>query len=552
VTITNSQFMTVRDKLSGERHIVKGPLVWFPGPHEEGFQGDAIGLNSTEYITVEDKETGERRIVKGPCNWFPGVNDVPSPKKNAIALSQNQYVKLKDSAAGKQWIERGEKLVFVEPTWELVGGVAQAITLKANEYVRYNDTTTGKTTMHRGEKTVFPGPHDELMDGKKMPAIDLKVHEYVKILDQASSEIRVVKGPEIVFLKANEKVVEPGKQKAIQIDDEHAVLVRDKSTGAQRLVTEKQLFVPLADETIEEVRELIKLSDHEAVILKDGSGNFSYHYGHVEMRGDKPRSFFLPPYAEVVALHWSSGQRREERNLHIKKFDTRPQYMWFEFNCRTKDNVELILEGTFFWKVADLPGMVKTTGDTSGDLCNHARSQFIKMVSRVTLKEFMQTLHTIAKSVHEDEPDFYTKRGVQVQSLEITRYHCADRSTSEILEQIIQETTNRMNRLSQQESENEVKLFRMQGQIQQEKMKGDLLKIQQEHQEQEMHVNGTSEAQRISAFMDGLAGEVPDLQERLHIWQTLRKTDALSVISQADTKMYYTPNDLDLSIENRK
>jgi len=45
---------------------------------------------------------------------------------------------------------------------------------------------------------------------------------------------------------------------------------------------------------------------------------------------------------------------------------------------------------------------------------------------------------------------------VKIHSLEVTRYQCADQSTAAILEQIIQETTNRMNRLQKQESENEV------------------------------------------------------------------------------------------------
>ena len=63
--------------------------------------------------------------------------------------------------------------------------------------------------------------------------------------------------------------------------------------------------------------------------------------------------------------------------------------------------MELILEGTFFWEVVDLPAMVKSTGDTSGDLCNHARSQFIRHVARVTLKEFMDSSHSIAKKVWE-------------------------------------------------------------------------------------------------------------------------------------------------------
>ena len=163
----------------------------------------------------------------------------------------------------------------------------------------------------------------------------------------------------------------------------------------------------------------------------------------LELPEGQPRAFFLEPYAEIVKLCWSKGRRRETRNLFIERFDCRAQFMSFdswlkdlifegekgrgkfffsnigegqngkasefqlklpaskEFNCRTSDNVELILEGTFFWEVVDLPAMVKSTGDTSGDLCNHARSQFIRHVARVTLKEFMDSSHAIAKKVWE-------------------------------------------------------------------------------------------------------------------------------------------------------
>merc|ERR1712139_217767 len=228
--------------------------------------------------------------------------------------------------------------------------------------------------------------------------------------------------------------------------------------------------------------------------------------------------------------------------LYIDRFDCRPQFMSFEFNCRTSDNVELILEGTFFWEVVDLPTMVKSTGDTSGDLCNHARSQFIRHVARVTLKEFMDSSHTIAKKVWEEDATFYASRGVKIHSLEVTRYQCADNSTAEILEQIIQETTNRMNRLSQAESENEVKLFRMQGQIEQERLNGELLEIQHQHQQSEAKVQGLAEADRITAFIKGLDKDVPDLKDRMEMWQTLRKTDALTTVSQGGARLYYTPN----------
>merc|ERR1711967_184464 len=186
---------------------------------------------------------------------------------------------------------------------------------------------------------------------------------------------------------------------------------------------------------------------------------------------------------------------------------------------------ELVLEGTFFWEVTDLPLMVRTTGDTSGDICNHARSQFIKQVARVDLKEFMDDINSISSRVYSEDLSFYASRGVSVHSLEVTSYACAESSTSKVLQQIIQETTNRMNRLSQQESENEVLLFKMQGQIEQEKLKEDLLSIQHQHSLAESEAQGKAEAKRVAAFMVELQKQLPELSDRLSSWQTLRKKD---------------------------
>jgi len=394
---------------------------------------------------------------------------------------------------------------------------------------------------------VFPTADELSLDGGKLSSTDVKVNEYVKILDRASGDIKVVAGPNQVFLGPLEELLDGGKQKAKVIDDEHAVLVRNKSTGQLRLITEKQLFVPGPHESIEEVRELIRLAQHEAMIIKDKDGNFNFHFGSGN-ESEESHSFFLPPYAEIVRLCWSRGRRRERRDLYIDRFDCRAQYMSFEFNCRTKDNVELVLEGTFFWEVTDLALMVRTTGDTSGDICNHARSQFIKHVARVNLKEFMDDLNIISSKVYSEDVSFYASRGVTVHSLEVTSYQCAEASTSKVLQQIIQETTNRMNRLSQQESENEVLIFKMQGQIEQQKLNGDLLGIQHQHMREEAKSAGNAEAERVAAFMAGLTAEVPDLADRVSIWQTLRKKETLSAVAKGGANLYYTPNDVDLSI----
>lgn len=547
-------YIKVKDTMTGHERVERGPKLLFLGAYEQinGYDGRGQGmtLSKTEYLIIEDQLTGDSSMVKGPTVWYPQAHDKASSKKTAVPLQEDEYIRILDNANGQRTIRRGKDLVFIEPTCKIEGGIRKVITLKANEFVRLLDSITGKVSVIQGENTVMPGPHEELLDGEKMTAIDLKVDEYVKLQDQSTGDNRVESGPKQVFLGANDKILDGGKKKAIQVDDEHAVLVRDLSTGQLRLVTENQLFTPGPEENIEEVRTLYMLADHEAVIIKDKDGIMHFHYGDPEKATpERPRSFFLPPHAEVVRLQWSGGMRRLKRDLKIERFDLRAQFMWNEIDCRTSDNVELILETTLFWEVIDLARMVRKTGNLTGDIYNQLRSQFIKHVAKETLKGFMTDLHKISKAIFVEDNKFYEDRGVKIHSLEVTKYTCSEKRTSEVLQQIIEETTNRLNRLSQAESENEVKIFKMQGQIEQEKLNGELLAIQHDHSKTEASVSGAAESERCAAFLQGLEASVPNLQERISMWQVLRKTDALSVVSQGGASLYYTPNDVNLSIK---
>jgi hypothetical protein len=251
----------------------------------------------------------------------------------------------------------------------------------------------------------------------------------------------------------------------------------------------------------------------------------------------------------LVALCWSRGRRREKRDLKIEKIDLRPMYMSFEFNCRTMDNVELVLEGSFFWEVVDLQAMVKFTCDTTGDICNHARSKFIEQVSKVTLQTFMSDFNNIAAKVLGDDDTFYKQRGCTIHSLEVTGYHCAEKKTADILGAIIQETTNRMNRLQKQESENEVQLFRIKGDIDEERAMGELLEIQTQNHNAKAAMEGLGEAERVKSFLNGLKDDLPNVKDRLQAWNVLRKRDALDAVAQGNAKLFFTPADANLSIE---
>merc|ERR1711998_221796 len=129
-----------------------------------------------------------------------------------------------------------------------------------------------------------------------------------------------------------------------------------------------------------------------------------------------------------------------------------------------------------------------------------------------TLKDFMDNFNGIASQAHKEDDEFYSCRGVKIHTLEVTAYRCQDASTARILEQIIQETTNRMNRLSQRESENEIKMFAMSGEIEQETRRAELLKVLQTHKLMEATNEGEAEAERVRAFLTATEKSVPDLR----------------------------------------
>ena len=129
----------------------------------------------------------------------------------------------------------------------------------------------------------------------------------------------------------------------------------------------------------------------------------------------------------------------------------------------------------------------------------------------------------------------------------MTHYACADASTAAILEQIIAETTNRMNRLSKQASENEVELSKIQGRIDQARGRSELEAMEQKQAVESAEAAGVAEAQRVLAFLRTLEGRTSEKVEDL--WRTLRRLDGLASVSQGNAQVFFTPETAHLSIE---
>jgi len=92
-------------------------------------------------------------------------------------------------------------------------------------------------------------------------------------------------------------------------------------------------------------------------------------------------------------------------------------------------------------------------------------------------------------------------------------------------------------------------MFKLQGEIEQEKLKGDYIQVKQKHKLMEADGDGEAEAMRATTFLQKTAPDVPDMDVRVSMWNTLRKQDALSVVSSGPAKLFFTPNDCNLAID---
>ncbi|MBA3534392.1 MAG: hypothetical protein H0T73_20920 [Ardenticatenales bacterium] len=420
----------------------------------------------------------------------------------------------------------------------------KGIVLAPTEYLRVRNTLTGELRNVLGPTLFFPTATEEITE--HLEAITLKENQYVRLIDERSGSIRVERGPASVYLAPTEEILDDVSE-GINIDEHTAVLVRDTTTGNLELITEQQVFVPAPNQEIIEVRNRIRLEDHETVIIKDRAGRYVFRRG-----SDEQRSFFLDPYSELVTLRWSSGLHKDTKGLWITHLDLRPKFMWYEFEVRTQDNVELVLGLTFFWQITNVQSMIATTDDVPGDICSHARSVIIQSVSQVTLEKFLASFNAIIRNaVLQTHDPFYLERGVVIHAVEGRSITCKDPGTQRILQEIIQETTNRLNRIQKQESENEIRVKQIQGEIEAEEMRGHLLESRQEHMRAEALMEGGAEAQRVHSFLEGL-GEGLAREEKIAIFNTLRKGEVLEALSAGSAQLYFTPSDVNLSIESRQ
>lgn len=441
----------------------------------------------------------------------------------------------------KKRVINGPGIFFVSPFLKVCK--RKGVLLKSLEYIKIKNNITGLTKIERGPKLFFLSEYDEIIE--RLCAITLKHDEYIRIIDNETGKMRIEQGETTVFLSATEQLCNE-KKKGIIIDETTAVLIRNIKNGSLMLETNKMIFVPNIDHTILECRHKILLENHETVVIKNNKGDYIFKTGTTD-----DSSFFLEPYHELVKFIWSSGITKETKNLRITHLDSRFKFMWYEFGARTNDNVELIIGITFFWRIIDVRKMILTTSDTTGDICAYARSVIIQSISKVTLEKFLNNFNNIINiSILNFENNFYSDRGVEINSIEVRSISCKNENTENILQEIVQETTNKLNRIQKQESENEVNLKKITGEIESEKKKNDLLDIKELNLKKGAEIIGKSKAVEIKTFFKEFDDEII-FENRLKLFNTIKTQENIKNLSKGNTNLYFTPNDVELCIQSK-
>jgi len=224
---------------------------------------------------------------------------------------------------------------------------------------------------------------------------------------------------------------------------------------------------------------------------------------------------------------------------------------------RTSDKVELTLEGTISWEVVDVPKMFGQTPDPKGDVWYHVRQRLIQAVSRVTLEQFMNTFSDLTAKVIENDT-YYEKRGVLVHEVSVIRYECANPSDAQVLQQIIQETTKRMNQLTAQNSKNDVQRASMEGDINLEKQRAALLEIKAANDKINAKASGEAEGLKLAAsvtkFVEVIREIVPNSTDQaaidlLKFYETERTaTTQTRDLASGKAQLFLTPKDLNLKM----
>lgn len=154
------QAFTRRFVINGPRRVIVPPL-W------RVQRRTAITLGPTEYLLIRNTLSGELRNEYGPLLFFCEAEDEILEKRQGVTLRQNEYVRLLDEKTGKERIVRGENRAYLEPTEKVTQEVQPGINIDEETAVLIRDISAGQLSLVTKKQVFIPEAHEEIVDVQK-------------------------------------------------------------------------------------------------------------------------------------------------------------------------------------------------------------------------------------------------------------------------------------------------------------------------------------------------------------------------------------------------
>lgn len=566
IKIHELEYAVIKNTFTGEIRHEEGPQgrLWMQAYDIKEAILPKVTLQERDYIRLIDTLTGYERIIRGPQTIVPApLEEAPNGTEEAVVMGPKLAVLTLNKTTGKKKLYSGE-FSFAPGPYEVILEVRVSTLIEERQYAVVKELDTGRIRHEAGPKLFQAGAYDHVVQVKDM--LTLEKDQYVRLTNEMNGSERVVRGPR-TFTPDPAEVYPEGVQRAKFLDKDTAVLVLDQITGQEELKKKAEgqhmgVYIPEAHEEIIKEEELVTVDQKSAVVVRDSLGNVKVYQGS----DPGTRAFFLEPYHQIVEQTWSGypketiqpGQVQEGTKVKVKKIDMSYLTMFFKYEVRTSDNVRVNLEGVIGWRVVDVGKMITATGDPPGDIWFRCRSALIQGVSKSTLEQFFNDQTSITREAFQAATgdDFYVRRGVQVLKMDLTKYEYADASVAKIMEQITQEKTNKINRMTQAASEAEVAEAKLTAEILLEKQKTDLIQKKVENKRLEARLDGEAAGMTLlkaaDSFIAGLNSTVDNATTRVELYrlhETLnsKNTDTKNLAS-GKAELYITPDNVNLKL----
>lgn len=569
--LERKQYMVIKDIKTGEIRHEAGPKRLFLGAYEEEEAVKTkVTLQKGEYMRLVNALSGYERIItydesgKNKDGVVPNpFEEAPKGTENAIKMGTHKAVVVLNKSSGVKSLIKASNTggAFIPKEYQVIEEVREATILKFNEYALVKNLMTGVLRHEAGPKKLLEevGAYEKVIHVK--PKIVLEVNQYIRLLDEKNGKERVEKGQKSLVPDPSE-IFPEGPRRATNLDANTSVLVLNIINGQEKLYTKEMLpagqkiFIPTPEQEIVEERKAIRAGNQEAFVVRD-------HLSKVHVKNGE--QFFLKEYEELVTHSWTDypdtsiqGNLQIAKKEHRMKIDLVDQRMHFLWQVRTSDNVKIALGGTINWRVEDVEKMIKVTSDPPGDIWHRVRSAVIQAISQTNLEKFRVSYSTITKTAfNTQDQTFYTNRGVKVKTMDITSWRCSDQATQAILQQIIQEKTNRENVISRAKGETEVAAAKLQADIDLEKQRTQYIESLADNKRLEAKMQGEAEGMTLmraaDSFISGLNASVENVTDRVNLYklhETLKGHNKdLKNLATGKAELYLTPSNVNLRLE---